>query len=472
MKTHIAVLAHQLWKHHWGFTIGIAGILFITIFSIAFPWPSAHADQQGSWPTYLGNYGHSGYNGSESIINPTTAPNLQLHWLRSIGRKISTQPVEANGMIYWGSWDGIEHASTLSNGSDVWATNLGKTTDCKRVSLGVLSTAAVDTVTIGGVPTTAVFVAGGNNTLYALDANSGSILWQTPIGFAPNSFIYSSPILYNGNVYIGVSGNADCSHVQGQIVTVNASNGQVQATFNIVPAGCVGASVWSSPTLDQSTGMLYVTTSESAHCSQKETMATALLELNAANLSLVSSWHVPPTQRINDGDFGSSPTLFPATIGGTRHQMVGMENKNGYFYAFDKTNISAGPLWEVQLATTPGPSSASAAWDGTHLYVAAGTSLDGSCAGTLSSLDPSSGSVIWQDCLNYDALGGVTAVPGLIELGVGNTLMIFDATNGNTLFSYTDTKKSSDFLGPGSISNGVLYHGNMDGFLYAFGTQP
>lgn len=470
MKKYIAVLAQQLWKHNWGFMIGIAGILIITVFSVAFPRPSVHADQQGSWPTYLGNYAHSGYNASETIINPSSAPNLQLHWSRVLGKKISTQPVEANGMIYWGSWDGIEHASRLTDGSDVWATNLGKTTDCKRVVLGVLSTAAVDTVTIGGVPTTAVFVAGGNNTLYALDANSGSVLWQTPIGFAPNSFIYSSPILYNGNLYIGVSGNADCSHVQGQIVSVNASNGQIQATFDIVPSGCMGASVWSSPTLDQSTGMLYVSSGESSHCTQKETMAMALIKLKASDLSLAASWQVPSKQRINDGDFGSSPTLFSATIGATHYQMVGLENKNGYFYAFDRTNISAGPLWKDQLATTPGPSSASAAWDGTYLYVAAGTSVGGSCPGTLSALDPSSGSIVWQDCLNYDARGGVTAVPGLIELGVGNTLMVFDVTNGNTLFSYTDSKKSSDFLGPGSISNGVLYHGNMDGALYAFGT--
>ena len=456
-------------KRNWRQIATSVGMLLLLLLAIQSTKPAAHA-QSGDWPTYLGDNGHSGFNSAETIINSSTAPNLKLHWSRSLGKKISSQPVEANGMIYWGSWDGLEHASNLSNGKDKWATNLGQTTDCKRVVLGVLSTATVATISVGGVPTTAVFVAGGNNTLYALDANLGTIIWQTPLGFPSSSFIYSSPTIYSGSIYIGISGNADCSHVQGQLVRVNATTGIVQGTFNVVPNGCMGGSVWSSPTIDQATNMLYFSTGENSHCSQKETLATALVELDATSLSLIGSWQVPSKQRINDGDFGSSPTLFSATIGATSYMMVGLENKNGYYYAFDRSNISAGPLWQVQLATTPGPSSASSAWDGTTLYVAAGTAPVGSCAGTLSALDPSSGSINWQDCLNYDARGGVTAVPGLIELGVGNTLTIFDATNGNPLFNFTDTKKSSDFLGPGSISNGILYHANMDGILYAFGT--
>src|SRR6266849_4299000 len=103
--------------------------------------PTARA-ASGDWPTYLQNIARSGYNSAETIINPSTAPNLKLHWTHTAAGAISTQPIEANGLVYWGSWDGYEHA-TNQNNSTVWAANLGKTTDtsCTPPAVGVASTA-------------------------------------------------------------------------------------------------------------------------------------------------------------------------------------------------------------------------------------------------------------------------------------------------------------------------------------------
>lgn len=50
---------------------------------------------------YMGSNERSGFNGSETIINPTTAPNLKLHWKYKAGGVISTQPVTFNGHIYY-----------------------------------------------------------------------------------------------------------------------------------------------------------------------------------------------------------------------------------------------------------------------------------------------------------------------------------------------------------------------------------
>jgi polyvinyl alcohol dehydrogenase (cytochrome) len=466
--------AHIL-KKKWRFVL-IALLLACSVAgtaSVLLRHQTARA-QAGDWPTYLANDGHTGFNSDETIINSSTVSNLKLSWMHKdkAGGKISTEPVAANGMLYWGSYDGLEHASRLTDGIDIWTTNLGQSTDCRHQTHGVLSTAAVASVTIAGVSKTVVYVGGGNTTLYALDANSGGILWQTSLGTPPNAFLYSSPTVFNGSVYIGVSGQADCSKIQGQMAQLEASTGTLQHVFNTVPNGCQGGSVWSSPTIDVQTGMLYVSTGERGKCTKKETMVDSLIALNAADLSFVGSWQIPSSEIILDGDFGSSPTLFTATINGTFHNMVGLANKNGIYYAFDRTNISASakPLWQVRLASTPGPTISSSSWDGTSLYAAAGTTtLNGtSCAGTLSALDPTSGTPRWQDCLNFDAYGPVISVPGLVELAVGSSFIVVDATNGNQLFSFKDLPTNSNFLGPGSISNGVLYQGNMDGRMYAF----
>jgi outer membrane protein assembly factor BamB len=90
--------------------------------------------------------------------------------------------------------------------------------------------------------------------------------------------------------------------------------------------------------------------------------------------------------------------------------------------------------------------------------------------GSLRALNPASGAFLWQDCLGHDVPAPVIAVPGLVEVGSGPSLIIVNATTGNQLFSFQDTHPNSNFAGPASISNGVLYQGNIDGTLYAFGT--
>jgi outer membrane protein assembly factor BamB len=155
--------------------------------------------------------------------------------------------------------------------------------------------------------------------------------------------------------------------------------------------------------------------------------------------------------------------------------MIGLINKNGIYYAFDRTNISAGPLWEDQLATRSmrgaGNNISSSAWDGSTLYAAAAvTTINGmNCFGSIRAINPADGSYLWQVCLSQYVLDPVTAVPGLVELGSSTNIFIYDAKTGMQLFSFQDTNKNSNFYGPGSISNGVLYQGNADGILYAFG---
>lgn len=449
-------------------------LLLLLMVARGLPQPAAAATTN-SWPTYMGNNQRSGYNAAETIINPTSAPNLKLKWTHTAGGAVTTQPTIANGMVYWGSWDGLEHASNPATGKDIWTANLGQTIgSCSKIHHGVLSSAAFATLSIKGVSTPVLLLGGGNVQMYALNANTGAVIWQTPLGTPPSYFLYSSPAVSNGSVYIGVSSQGDCPLVQGQLVQLSATTGVIQHTFNVVPNGCIGGSVWTAPTIDSATGMMYFSTGNEGTCTSSETQTDALIEVRAKDLSLVGSWQVSASQQIADGDFGSTPTLFQATIGGTLHKMVGLVNKNGIYYAFDRTNISAGPLWQEQLGQAPGhggDSIASSAWNNVSLFVAAAsTTINGvNCAGSLRRLNPATGAFIWQDCLSFDPRGTVTMVPGLAEVGAGTSFIVVNATTGTQLFSYSDTLNKSDFLGPGSIANGQLYQGNMDGNLYAFG---
>jgi outer membrane protein assembly factor BamB len=462
----------------WMQIAGVVGVLILLMATVATQKSGAHASvASGSvLATFLENNGRTSFNAGETIINPNTAPKLKLHWKYKAGGAIVTQPVEANGMLYWGSWDGVEHATNL-NGGQVWAINLGKTVSCGKA--GVSSTATVASVMINGSLTSVVFVAGGNAHFYALNAATGAIIWQRALGTSPSYFLWSSPAVYNGSVSIGSASFGDCPLTPGQLIQMDAATGTIQHTFTDVPQGCVGGGVWGSPTIDTVTGEVYFTTGTYASCSPLETMSIAVVELHAANLSYVGSWQLPPAQRGNDSDFGTTPTLFQATIGGSLQQLVGAAKKNGKYYAFIRGKISSGPVWTDQIAISgPCPtcgagSISSSAWDGTKLYVAGGkTTINGkACLGSLRALNPATGGFLWQHCMNDGpVLGAVSAIPGVAVVGEGPAFALTATTSGQTLFTYKDFATYSHFYGTASIINGVLYIGNMDGILYAFGT--
>ncbi len=429
----------------------------------------------GDWITYLENNARTGFNSAETTINQTTAANLKLHWVYQVNaspqtQSISTQPIVTNNIIYWGSWDGQEHATDLK-GNLLWSTFIGQTTNpspaCIPNTVGVASSG---TVRVNLVGTPVLYVGGGNADFYALNALTGAVLWHTVLG-AANDFTWSSPAIYRGAIYLGVASFGDCPSTQGRVVQIDATTGLVLHTFNVVPAGCLGGDVWGSPAIDNATGYVYVATGNAATCSTSEPYAVALLKLRPTDLSVVSSWAVPASAQIEDSDFGTTPTLFPAVVGGVSRSMVGLQNKNGIYYAFDTTSIASGPLWTASTCNGCGAISPGA-YDGSHLYVASGaTTLNGAtCTGSIGALDPSSGTYIWQDCLTSGyVFGAVSAVPGLAVIGAGPTIQVVRTDTGQVVFQYYDGSSNSTFFGAASISHGVLYAGNKDGKLFALG---
>jgi PQQ-like domain len=419
---------------------------------------------QVNWITYMWNPERSGYNSKETIINPSSASHLKIHWKYAAKGSINTEPVVFNGVIYWGAWDGYERAMNLS-GTMLWQTYLGTVSPggCDPKSAGVASTATVATVSIGGVLTSVILVGGGDARFYALNATTGHIIWSTQLGTSPTHMIWDSPAFYNGSVYIGTSSYGDCPQVHGQIFRLDATTGTIQNTFT---SPCGGGGVWGSLTIDEPYNTIYAATGN-GNCNT----GFALLKLSATNLSLISSWQVPSNERTGDDDFGTAPSVFPATINNVVRQLVGVENKSGTYFALDRANLSAGPVWKVRLSTDVGGNHSTSSWDNRTLYIGgAATSINGkACGGSIRAMNPATGGYLWQYCTSGKVAGAVMLVPGLVIAGAGRSLIVLNAQSGQQLFSYQDTASSSFFWGTASVSDGVLYIGNKDGQIYAFG---
>ena len=437
------------------------------------------------WTTYLGGNDHTGFAGDEDGFNPTSVANLGLAWQTSDAgpsHGVFSQPIVSNGVVYWGSFDGYERATTTS-GTPVWQTNLGTSSPpgCTGPSeAGIASTATITTDVPVGSATSVLYVGGGDAKVYALNAATGAVLWSYTVGPNSNYFVWSSPAVFGNSVYIGVASfgggtdsGADCPEIQGQLIQLNRVTGALQNTFDVVPNGCVGGGVWSSPTVDAAAGTIYFGTGSQpppGGCTN-EPLAAAVVELNASDLSLVGSWAVPPAQQSDDSDFGATPTLFTGVIGGQSEPLVGVINKNGIFYAFERDALDSGPVWSTQIAIGGGDPTvgqgdvASASFDGTTLYV--GGDASNSCSGSLNALNPSTGAFIWQHCFTNGGyvLGGVTSASGgVVAVGEGNNIAVVSASTGTLLFAYAG---KGIFWGPPSIAGDTLYEGDMSGNLYA-----
>jgi outer membrane protein assembly factor BamB len=434
------------------------------------------------WTTYLQGNDRAGFAAHQDGFNPTSVPKLGLAWQTSDAgpaHGVFSQPIVSNGLVYWGSFDGYERATDTS-GKLVWQTNLGTTSPpgCNPAEAGVASTGTVTTDVPVGTASSVLYVGGGDSKMYALNAATGAVLWSYLVG--PNSayFVWSSPAVFGNSVYIGVASFGDCPLVGGQLLQLNRVTGALQNTFNLVPNGCNGGGIWSSPTVDAAAGTIYFDTgTPSTNCPQTPG-GPSVYEVRASDLSLVGSWTIPLAQQVPptcgpecDSDFGATPTLFNGVIKGQSEPLVGMINKNGVFYAFQRDAISSGPIWSTRIATGgPDPTKgtgdqASAAFDGTTLYVG-GDNTTG-CSGTVNALNPATGAFIWQHCFTDGGfvMGGVVATSGgVVAVGEGNNIAIVSAASGASLFAYTGV---GPFWGPPTIANGALYEGDMAGNLYA-----
>src|SRR5690348_13816507 len=80
-----------------------------------------------------------------------------------------------------------------------------------------------------------VFRGSTDAHIYAMDAETGRQLWDTPIGDpARGETAPLAPIAWNGMVYAGIAGG-DVFGVTGRIYSLDAKTGQIAWRFDVVP---------------------------------------------------------------------------------------------------------------------------------------------------------------------------------------------------------------------------------------------
>jgi outer membrane protein assembly factor BamB len=423
------------------------------------PGAVAPVVDSSDWPMYMATVSHVGVEVGESALSAATAPNLVPLWNYSTGGRIVEQPIVVGASVYVGSWDGNEYAVNVRDGTVEWRTFVGTTGGCGfPAPRGPSSTAQYLDGTL--------YFSGGDGYFYALNAADGSLAWRTFLmNNAPSVGFYgwSSAAVLNGTAYVGLSSGCSNPNVVGGIVGIRLTSHAISERLTTAAPGTLGADVWGTPTWDALTNSVYVSTGNGPN---NNPLDEAVLQLDPGTLAIRSNWTVPPALRVPDGDFGTTPVPVVTDQG---VPLIVAANKDGILFAFNRTNLTRGPLWETRVAS--GPTYSSAAFAAGRIFVGSTpTNTQGpSVNGSVRAIRPENGSVLWRTPFPGGVYGSISYANGLVAAAGGNELALMNASTGAVVWSF---RSNTAFQGSPSLAHGMLFVGGVDGKLYAFGLPP
>src|SRR5450631_1339108 len=179
----------------------------------------------------------------------------------------------------------------------------------------------------------AAFFGDDTGTVYALDAQKGSLLWKTQVDLHPLARIAAAPALYNDRLYVTVASTEDsaaanpsygCCTFRGSVVALDIASGRTawksytvleepqptrKNSAGIQEFGPAGAAISSAPTLDVKRNVLYVATGGSASgAEQSLTDAVVAFDMADGKLRWVKQLVRPDAGSFGSG-FAASPIL-------------------------------------------------------------------------------------------------------------------------------------------------------------------
>jgi polyvinyl alcohol dehydrogenase (cytochrome) len=446
-------------------------------------------------------------------------PMLKLKWAFGLGDGIvaRSQPAVAGGRMFFGTQSGTVYSLNAQTGCIYWSF---------QAETGVRSAVAYAKGKL--------YFGDTHANAYSLDAATGKQLWKVHVDDHFAAMITAVPQLHGDSVYVAVSSSEEalpplpsyeCCTFRGSVIALDAATGKrVWKTYTIADApqpvkknkagvqvyGPSGAGVWSTPTFDEKSNLLYVATGDN-YSDPTTNTSDAVLALDVKTGKIVWSRQLTPNDAFNNGctipgaascpdahgpdfDFGQPPILV-SPANGRRALVIGQ--KSGVAHALDPDR-QGETLWQTRVGKG-GPIGGiqwGSAADRDNMYVALSDltfkrivadktvpegyrlDLDPNQGGGLFALKLSSGEKVWsakppscgerKQCSPSQS-GAVTAMPGAVFSGsLDGHLRAYSTSTGEVLWD-VDTVRSYETIngqparggaldGPGPVmAGGILY---------------
>jgi outer membrane protein assembly factor BamB len=182
-----------------------------------------------------------------------------------------------------------------------------------------------------------------------LNAATGAEIWKSPeiavlntaMGSTPHEQIgYSSPLVFNGHVYIGVANHCDNPIQRGKVVAVHLGTGAIDAAFSFFGSGLPrGGGVWSS-VAGWDTGVYATTGNTNTGAPEPpDNHGLSLLRLDRNTGSIVWKFQPVPYDLDGDPDWSAGATVMLTSC----DTLIASTMKDGWTYAVRAGTGSAGP---------------------------------------------------------------------------------------------------------------------------------
>jgi polyvinyl alcohol dehydrogenase (cytochrome) len=473
---------------------------------------NAQAWQQPHWSGWSVDLNNSRYQGAAfaGIDEPSLA-QLELKWAFGFAgaATVGTQPAVVGGRVFIGSPEHRVYALDAVSGCSHWRFDTHGS---------VRGTPSVVQTPTGPV----LYISDRAAWVYAIDANSGTLLWEHHADLHPAAMSTSSVVVHEGRVYVSVASfeendasaaNYECCTFRGSVVALNAADGAVLWKTYVIPElpsatglsphgvathGPAGAGVWSPVTVDAKRGLLYVTTGD-AYSRPASKNSDAVLALKIDSGEIAWSWQATPDDAYTnacldedthpeilaacgpDLDFGSSAILRSLPDGS---DILLAGQKSGVLHALNPDDGAL--LWQERLS--PGGIIGGIEWgmsaDDTTIYVPISDVWENTdekgAAGGVIALDFATREKRWErsalplTCLETrGCVAGqpqaATSVPGLLFSGsMDGHMRVYRSSDGKIVWDYDANRKFETV-------NGVAGHGGsfngggvtvVDGWLY------
>jgi outer membrane protein assembly factor BamB len=335
---------------------------------------------RADWPAF----GHDSTRAAQqpklsALADPFRVRTLKVKWRfprTGTLQLFRSSPIVYKGIVYVGNADGRFYAIDAATGNQIWQyppsgqppltsryadPGVGRVNDSSRglASSGVIARirGEVDAVFFGG-PDRSIPPGFGSGRLFAIHAQTGAEIWKSDAVAVLNGTTvhslselheqigYSSPVVINDRVYIGIADHADSPIQNGKVVAVDLNSGSIVGGFSFLATSDRGGGVWSAPAGGPN-GELYITTGNTNIGQPPPAVnhGLSLLRLNPSTGSVIWELQPVPFALDEDPDWASGPQSAKTSCG----SVVASTQKDGWSYAVNAGGAAPAPanvIWQ------------------------------------------------------------------------------------------------------------------------------
>lgn len=411
-------------------------------------------------------------------LDRNSVKNLKLKWAFGFPGASTDQPTVSGGRVLIGGSDGSVYSLDAQTGCIHWTF---KASADIRAAISVSPDGRT------------AYVADRAADVYAINTESGALIWKTHVDPHPLAGITGAPLLLDGRLYVPITSGEEgaainpyyaCCTFRGNVTALDASSGkQIWKAYAIpnapeqtgknalgVPTwGPSGAAIWSSPTADVRRRAIYAGTGNN-YSNPGGSHSDAVVAFDMDTGRMLWSRQVTPEDRWtlacirsnktncppdpgDDYDFGTSPILVSLRNG---RNLILAAQKSGMVYALDPDH-EGKIVWKVRVAG--GGPEGGVEWGGTsgegraYFPVSDWRQSTPNAGGGLIALRLGSGAEAWHagaippECIKMPGcsaaqVGPATSIPGVVFSGsLDGHLRAYDARNGRVIWDF-DTARN------------------------------